>query len=684
MRWPRQLMSLLLLLALLAGPPLVLLTLIGPPIKGWPSTAQVGEWVQQPLTEQALTAALTIAAWLVWLMLAYTVAVRILIRLRETSAWLRRLPLPTPLQATASGMAGAAVFGVTTNALPTAPPHPISSGPVTLQDEASPDDPGEATHADGIGVSGGWLPRDVAEQVAAAAALVWLRRRRDYHPSPASRDDADLAPLPPTVTAVQAALADIPNPSAAPTPSNGMSALVEVLPAGGVGLTGPGALPIGRGLLVTALLAGQRHYPTTSLITTKAALASLLGPAAETLGERLPLTIVENLDEAAQIVHAANYSAEAHANTMRQDAPPSTAGHQQIVLLDQHDGDEPQMKHLVEASVATAAVVVALGDWPAGPTWHADSAGYLHDPHHPDATGPRLCVLNQMAATDLLAIIALPNPTPPDPTAPRSPLPDGGSTDLRLPRQVTRHEPRLPPSKPRQRLHLRVLGNPQLLIDGEPLTVRRSAALQILVYLATHPTGANTAQLTDAIWPGLPRRSLTGRLYTALSDLRGTIRAACGLHVIDHIDDRYHLNPAHVDVDLWHLNAAIHHAATTHINTHTAWQAVLDAYPADLAAKRTWPWLDPIREATRRRIIDLCVSLATAEPDPHQAFQLVQAGICIDPYNADLHKHASRTLTILGDHDAATELQDHYRQTLTRAGLDVTASHRLSPTTIRQ
>ncbi len=338
MRWPRQLMSLLFLLALLAGPPLVLLTLIGPPMKGWPSTAQVRAWVQQPLTEQTLTAALTIAAWLVWLMLTYTVAVRILIRLRETSAWLRRLPLPTPLQATASGMAGAAAFGVTTNALPTAPPHPVSSGPVTLQDKASPDDHGEAAHDDGIGVSGGWLPRDVAEQVAAAAALVWLRRRRDYQPGPASRNDADLAPLPPTVTAVQAALADNPTP---PTPTDGITTGVEALPAGGVGLTGPGALSVGRGLLVTALLAGQRH-PKTSLITTKAALASLLGPAAETLGRRLPLTIIDNLDEAAQLVHAAHQGAYPHANTQRQDAPSGTASHRRIVLLDEHDGDEPR------------------------------------------------------------------------------------------------------------------------------------------------------------------------------------------------------------------------------------------------------------------------------------------------------------------------------------------------------
>lgn len=681
MRWPRRLMSLLFLLALLAGPPLVLLTLIGPPIRGWPSTEQARAWVQQPLTEQTLTAALTVGAWLVWLMLAYTVAMRVYIRLRATSAWLRRLPLPTPLQATASGMAGAAVFGVTTTNVTTAVPHSVSSGPVALQIQASPDDPGEVTHENGIVVSGGWLPRDVAAQVTAAAALVWLRRRRDYQPRNASRDNSDLASLPPIVAAVQAALSDSPRPLAAPAPSIGITALVDVLPAGGVGLIGAGALSVGRGLLVTALFAGHRH-PTTSLITTKVALASLLGPAAKALGRRLPLTIVDNLDEAAQLVHAAHHRAEPHTIPGPEDRKSHAARHRQIVLLNEEDGDESQAKNLVEASVTTAATVVALGEWPAGPTWRADSAGHLHNPLVPERTGPRLCVLDQMAAIDLLALIAVPDPTPAEPTAPRTtPLPH--PPDPRLPRQTTRHETALRHQAARQRLHLNVLGDPQLLLDGEPLAVRRSAALHILVYLAAHPTGADTAQLTDAIWPGLPRRSLTGRLYTALSDLRGTIRDGGGLPAIDHVDDRYRLNPAHINVDLWHLNAAIHHAATTLTNTHTAWQAILDAYPADLAATRTWPWLDPIREATRRQIIDICASLATAEPDPHRAFRLLQAGIRIDPYNAELHRHAGQVLTALGDHEAAARLHDRYQQTLTRAGLDDdTAAHPVTSTTI--
>ncbi|MEU3118488.1 hypothetical protein ABZ652_30785 [Micromonospora chalcea] len=661
-RWPRQLMSLLVVLVLLVGPPAVLLAVVGPPVSGWPASGQVRAWVQEPLTEQTLTAALTIGAWLIWLMLAYTVALRVLVRLRATSALLRRLPLPTPMQATASGIAGAAVLGITTNtaaAAPEHPSHPVAAGTTSLHDEAGlgGGDSRTIAGADGVSVAGGWLPRDVALQVSAAASLVWLRRRRDYQPGPASTNqpDSDLAPLPRTVASVQAALADTPAPPAQPS-SYAITGLHDVLPAGGIGLIGEGALSVGRGLLVTTLLARQ-HHPATSLIVSSAALISLLGPAAQSLIKRLPLTIVESPDEAARLVRAAERP-EHTSIPLQNQGTPSISGHPAVVLLDGKDCAAGDLKHLTDASVETATTLIFLGQWPAGPTWHADSAGHLYDPNGTAMPRLRLCVLDHVAATDLLAVIA-----PVELTAGATAVPVAAPEPVRpnpqLPRQRTRQGSHLPAADtPRQRLHVQVLGDPQLLIDGEPLPVRRSAALQILVYLATvHPTGADAAQLTDAIWPGLPHHALTGRLYTALSDLRTSIRDACGLHVIDHADGRYRLNPAHLDVDLWHLNAALRHATTAITPSTEAWQAVVDAYPADpadLAEGRAWPWLDLIRETIRRRIIDVCAASAAAEPDPDRALSVLQAGIRIDPYNAALHKRAKHLRHVLGDDNAET------------------------------
>ncbi|MEU5726749.1 bacterial transcriptional activator domain-containing protein [Micromonospora sp. NPDC047738] len=680
LRWPRQVLSLLFVLLLLIGPPAVLLFVVGPPMRGWPTGQQVRAWVEQPLTEQTLAAALTVAAWLVWLVLAYTVTVRALARLRAGAAWLRRMPLPTPLQATASGMAGAAVFTVSANTATAAPPEPalpVAAGTLDSRDDTAHLDAYNSRRDDGVVLSGGWLPRDVADQVAAAAALVWLRRRLGYRPrrpGPPAREDPDLAPLPATATAVQAALADhppIPQPADVTSGGDGssgaMPALVSGLPAPRVGLNGAGAAAAARGLLVTALLTARRH-PAMSLVVTRTALAGLLGSAAEELRRHLTrLHVVSSVDEAVQVL-ARTRGHDRHGldEPRRRDDLPDARATVVLIIDEPPSGAVAQRLAVLPPAAAT---VVVLGGWPTAATWQVDAAGHTHDPDRPEWRGPRLCVLDAQAATDLLTVIAHTDP-PSDQPAP-TPTPHAVQRSRpRVPRQATGQDPRPGPAAPGHRLELRVLGNPMLAFGGEPIVVRRTAAMQALVFLAAHPDGADSRNLVDAIWPGLPRHSLTGRLYTTLSELRGTVRAACGLAIVDHTDDRYRLNPDHLDVDLWRFHAAVQHAATAVTNTTIAWQAIIDAYPGDLAAGRPWPWLDPVREATRRHVIDAHMALAAAASDPHHALAVLQQGIRVDPYNADLHVRAMNVLAALGDHDSAAELHDSYTRRLAEAGLE--------------
>ncbi|MEU7769839.1 hypothetical protein AB0C44_00760 [Micromonospora taraxaci] len=678
MRWPRQLMSLLFVLALLAGPPMVLLSLVGAPIQGWPTAAQARQWVQNPLTEQTLTAALTIAAWLVWLLLAYTVTIRVLTRLSATVSWLRRMPLPTPWQATAGGIAGAAVFGVSSHAIavPSSPPmQPVAAG--TLDEAGKPTAPdGDVLADEGISVAGGWLPRDVAEQVSAAAALVWLRRRRSYRPrppGPPSREDTDLAPLPRTVAAVQAALADSTPPPSEPGAASAGSSLLGrptvggAFPRAGVGLTGLGAQDAARGLLVTSLLAG-RHHPAVSVVVTRAVLAGLLGPTADTLGRRLPgLAVIDNLGQAAGFFsgdhpgHGLGGRDQAHRDTQEGTGPPGPT-----LIVDAASATD-NAETLASLATASAAVAV-LGLWPAGQTWQVDPSGRTHHQDGSGPAGPRMCVLTQVTATDLLTVIAHPDPTPPAP-ATSGPSHNPALTGRSPQWEATAQDHPVRSGNDKQCLQLRVLGEPTLLLDGQPVEIRRTAALQVLVFLAAHPDGADTRQLTDAIWPGLPRRSLTGRLYTTLSDLRATIRSMAGVTLIEHTDDRYRLDPTGVTVDLWHFHHAVRDAATAVATDATTWKAVIDAYPGDLAARRTWPWLDPIREATRRHVIDAHAALASASPDVREALAWLQAGIRIDPYNADLHTRAVTALIALGDHDAADHLREGYTRRLAPAGV---------------
>ncbi|MEU4660224.1 hypothetical protein AB0F83_00545 [Micromonospora chalcea] len=629
-------------LAVLAIPPWLLATLTRAHLPGWPTSTQLRDWLTDPLTPATLTTGLIAVAWLLWLGMAYTVTVTAARRLRAGARWVRHLPLPTPWQAAATSIAGAAALTTahTPSTHPPDPPNPPT--PITADELEHPSNAAQ-TEQGGVVVPGGWLPDDIAHHIAAAAALVWLRRRRAHQPGQPDTDATQLTPLPATVTAVQAAIADQPPPPAATT-----GALQAPLPPAGIRLAGDGADHAARGLLVTRLLTALRDpTDTTPVIVTSNALTRLLPSVAEIAATIPGLHVVDTLDHAAALLPASSTS--------------STADHGIPSLV-------------LTAGPATAAPlnlpgarVVTLDAAAPVPTWRVDCNGHTVD-HQTGQPRPRMCVLDGTAAADLLAVLAQPTTAAPDPaaSAPARPI---NRAQAKIPRQANRISPPTP-QRPTEAaataVQLRVLGRPALLIDSKEVAIRRSAALQILVFLAVHPDGATTTRLVQALWPGLPAHTVTGRLYTTLSDLRSTIRATSADQVVVHTEDRYHLDPR-TYVDLWRLQAAAHHSATT--NAPGSWQAAMDAYTGDLAAGHTWPWIDPPREAARRLVLDAHTNAAAAQTDPHERLRLLQAAIRIDPYNQQLHQLAADQLNALGDSAAAADLLHTHRQRLRLAGI---------------
>ncbi|MEU5554463.1 bacterial transcriptional activator domain-containing protein, partial [Micromonospora sp. NPDC047793] len=569
-----------------------------------------------------------VLAWLLWAFVAYIITVRVAVRMWAGVRWLRRLPLPTPWQATATGIAGAAALTIPTPATPAVgvdamPPTGNTGLPTPVE--------GERAGLDGgVAVAGGWLPREVADQVTVAVGLMWLRRRRDYRPTssrPAGGGDA-LTPLPVNVAAITAATAGRPPPASAGAPPAG-------LPSAGVGLVGPGASHAVRGLLVSVLLTAMRQTDAQVVIT-RSAGRILLGPAAERLRPGAGLMIVDTITHAALAVTSP--PAVSAKGTDGRRAPA-------VLILDAPPTD---------TVVTGAAVPVVLGPWPEAAVWHVDADGRTAD----DTAGHRMCVLDEVATADLLTVTGHLDPPAPDTSAAPAPT-------TRIPRQAG---PRRGNSSD---LRLRVLGEPDLLVEGSPVALRRSAAWQALVFLAVHADGADSHLMAEALWPGLPAHRLTGRLYTTLSELRTAARTTTGATIIDRSGDRYRLHPTNVDVDLWHLHTTADHAAATLTDTAAAWQAVITAYTGDLATGHTWPWLEPHRIAARRRALDAYAALADTAPDPHTALAHLQGGIRVDPYNADLHQQAARLLTDLGEQAAAVVLTDRYRRRLTAAGLSL-------------
>jgi hypothetical protein len=220
MRWMRGLTVTLIAAAVVIGPPALVAAWLHSGVHR-PDRDDMTQLLQDPLGSSiGLLILLGVAVVPIWLAIAVIVIRHATTRLRSGWRRLRNLPLPTPAQATAGSMAGAAMPGLPGlhAGITTPPPAPVpalvphSHEPPGAGTDAG--DPGQVTPG-GVTLpdSGGWLPDPVAHLVTAAAGALWLRRRRTYLPTPGRhgpRDDTDLQPLPTTVNAVLAATAELP------------------------------------------------------------------------------------------------------------------------------------------------------------------------------------------------------------------------------------------------------------------------------------------------------------------------------------------------------------------------------------------------------------------------------------------------------------------------------------------
>src|SRR5260370_29596588 len=152
MRLLRRLRSWLWLVLLLAGPPTALIHFVGWPLPHhWPQRQEWNQWVADPLTRPVIIDLFAIGMWLLWAVLLYAVITDITTRVRRVvRAGPRLPPLPATMQAAASGILGAAVFGTGTaaaNPPATAPVHPPTPAAATHNPAPPPAPP--TTPADG-------------------------------------------------------------------------------------------------------------------------------------------------------------------------------------------------------------------------------------------------------------------------------------------------------------------------------------------------------------------------------------------------------------------------------------------------------------------------------------------------------------------------------------------------------
>ncbi|BCY08909.1 hypothetical protein [Actinoplanes sp. L3-i22] len=255
---------------------------------------------------------------------------------------------------------------------------------------------------------------------------------------------------------------------------------------------------------------------------------------------------------------------------------------------------------------AAAGTWVCAGPASAATSWQVGADGVV-------CGARRLCMLNVRAAADLFALLTLARPEPEPPMVAASPA-------------VAR---------------LRLLGGCELSIDEVPVTVRRSAGLQVLAYLGLHPGGAGGHELTAAIWPGLPPARIANRLHVTVSELRKDLISRTAIELLRHEPGRYVLTGA-VEVDLSRVRdalAALEQAVTAG-QRRQAQQAIVDSYTGELAAGGDWPWIVPAREKLRRQVLAACVELADGAAPAEQAV-LLRSAMAVDPYNEQVRSRVA-------------------------------------------
>ena len=115
-----------------------------------------------------------------------------------------------------------------------------------------------------------------------------------------------------------------------------------------------------------------------------------------------------------------------------------------------------------------------------------------------------------------------------------------------------------------KRLSFRLLGLPELSLQGHPLRFGIKKQLALLCYLAAEGGRRPRRELAELLWPGSEERHARGDLRSVLSKLRTSLREESGhdgqeeeAHFLLIDGDLLGVEPTEVELDLRALEAAV-------------------------------------------------------------------------------------------------------------------------------
>jgi DNA-binding SARP family transcriptional activator len=578
-------------------------------------------------------------------------------------------------------MPGPMVSGTPSATATPGPPVAAGSPPVpapALHDQTPPAAPTPGADPGGVSLpDGSWTPWALAFALSAAAALVWLQRRRRYTPG----DSHELPALPEAVVALQRAVARNPGyvqlavqaePSAAVPPA-------APVPPGGVGLVGDGAPAAARAALAEILASGGPGDPDArgEVIIDAATLTTLIGSDTAAFRPWPRLHVAHDIDHALtmiedRLLHRSRILDEhdlTDLDTLRQRVPDEEA--LPPVLLITHTpppGATMRAKACMGLGGGLDVTGLFLGEWDHGPTVDVDASGHTQliagTPAMPLPT--RMAVLQPAAATAIMLTLHEAHTGEPPATAlPASPPGPSGQPQADQPPhgQGASREALDPPIAPSAaKARLRVLGEPGIDNVTRPGRALRTKARELAVYLACHPDGAPTREIGEYLEPDAKLSQADERVHTNASNLRHVFGRAAGPikygYVVKYMG-LYRLDPARIAVDLWDLRDLLHHAAlASGQRRRDLLQQACNLCRGPLAQGHNYEWIEPHRETARRLTTEAHLLLADdlLPDDPQATSDLLDKAIRLDRYNEQLYRQGMHARHALHDADGIRNL----------------------------
>ncbi len=523
-----------------------------------------------------------------------------------------------------------------------------------------------------------WQPADPAPDIAGDDPLVTdTVRRLDHAARVTTQQDDDAEDDQPARPPSGSAERPSPLPRIEPGPfgvvvvshHDGTELALDLPAAGGLALTGPGAVAAVRALVVAALARNQQ----TAAVEVVVAGADFAGQLLPNVGAVPGLEIVADLDAAlrhleVEALHRARLLDDSGQSTIkefRQNHPAEPLPLLMLVSGTPAPVLAGRLAALLDCAQRFGIGVVIVGEAQGMNALGVGADGEIADlPAVPgpldQLRGARMMMLHPDQGQEALALVAASHGEPPVPLAGRSTVAATGASQAATgadtsaapadaaPRSLPM--PALAEGESRPVL-VRLLG--PLRIEVNEREVRkglRGKAREFLALLLIRPEGVDSEVAVETLWPDVPPPRGAERFQTTLSNLRVTLRTATGLEkadVVDYSAGRYQFQLDLVDCDLWRFRNALAAAANASeaVARTAALQRAVAAYGGTLVEGERYGWVEPLREELRRRALDAATSLTDFHDrngDISAAIAVLEQAITWDPYAEELYRRLMR------------------------------------------